>query len=408
MPKPAPHKWEFTPRFRSGAYSWKGSRLAADRLKQAIVEIRTVAKMDSVLGGDGAIRLLSRLWPAFQYIDTSSGALGNATSNAVDTLVDLLVSAQAPMDTRRKWLDQLWEAVEQDGVGYLQQAIDRWGELCVFKEIANEWIERFIYTVRGIFSEPDDHSYFRGTSACLSCLIASGRNLEVLDLLALLHYKFWHYHKYGVAALAKMGRIDEAIAYAQEGCGLSGSSMAADKTCEELLLSCGRDKEAYERFAFSANVCTTNLATFRLIRKRYPNRNPESILRDLIVRSPGDEGRWFATAKELGQYKLALELVTSSPCDPKTLNRAARDFAEKNREFSLGAALASLRWISKGYGYEITIGDAQEACMYAVQAADALGRLDAAQRFAQELLDKDVTDSYLRKTIIRCMRLPQQ
>jgi len=53
------------------------------------------------------------------------------------------------------------------------------------------------------------------------------------------------------------------------------------------------------------------------------------ILSDLIAQSPGDEGKWFATAKDFGLYELALTLVRDCPCDPKTLARAARDFADR-------------------------------------------------------------------------------
>jgi hypothetical protein len=48
---------------------------------------------------------------------------------------------------------------------------------------------------------------------------------------------------------------------------------------------------------------------------------------------------------------MAGELANQSPCDPKTLTRAARDFVEKNPGFALTAGLAALRWLSAGYGY---------------------------------------------------------
>lgn len=60
----------------------------------------------------------------------------------------------------------------------------------------------------------------------------------------------------------------------------------------------------------------TYLATFREVTKAYPCVPREEILRDLIRQSPGDEGKWFTAAKELGLYDLVLELVRDSPCNP--------------------------------------------------------------------------------------------
>ena len=82
-------------------------------------------------------------------------------------------------------------------------------------------------------------------------------------------------------------------------------------------------------------------------------KDKSQILTDLIATTPGEEGKWFATAKELKLYELALELANRSPCDPKTLTRAARDYLETVPEFSLGSAMAALRWLSEGWGYEV-------------------------------------------------------
>lgn len=40
MAKPAKHKWTFSARFRSGAYSWKASKLASMRIREAVSEIK--------------------------------------------------------------------------------------------------------------------------------------------------------------------------------------------------------------------------------------------------------------------------------------------------------------------------------------------------------------------------------
>ena len=73
--------------------------------------------------------------------------------------------------------------------------------------------------------------------------------------------------------------------------------------------------------------------------------------------TPGKEAKWFAAAKEAGLYDEAIELARLSPCDPKTLTRAACDFAERQPAFALDAGLLALHWLVEGYGYEISSTD---------------------------------------------------
>ena len=83
------------------------------------------------------------------------------------------------------------------------------------------------------------------------------------------------------------------------------------RACEEILLAAGRSEEAYRRFAYPANRAESHLATFRAIRKKYPDKAPRAILDGLISQTPGEEGKWFATAKTLGLLDLALDLYRS-------------------------------------------------------------------------------------------------
>jgi hypothetical protein len=54
-----------------------------------------VAKSDPVAAGDGVVSLMERIWPAFQGIDTSSGALGAAVFRTVSELIPILTVASA-------------------------------------------------------------------------------------------------------------------------------------------------------------------------------------------------------------------------------------------------------------------------------------------------------------------------
>ena len=73
------HKWEFKARFRRRAFGWK-SQPAIQRLKQAVCEIKKVARKDPVLAADGAVTLFERLSPALEHVDSSSGAIGTAVA----------------------------------------------------------------------------------------------------------------------------------------------------------------------------------------------------------------------------------------------------------------------------------------------------------------------------------------
>ena len=74
----------------------------------------------------------------------------------------------------------------------------------------------------------------------------------------------------------------------------------------------GLADEAYERYALAANRSGSYLTTYRMIVRKYPQKDPERTLRDLVARTPGDEGKWFAAAKEGGFWELAIELAKAS------------------------------------------------------------------------------------------------
>jgi hypothetical protein len=96
----AERKWQFKTEFRAKAYGWRGSRLAISRFKEAASEIKAAAKTDLVAAGDGAVSLMERIWPAFQDIDTSTGALGTAVARTLDELIPILIDAPADHSVR--------------------------------------------------------------------------------------------------------------------------------------------------------------------------------------------------------------------------------------------------------------------------------------------------------------------
>ena len=71
-----------------------------------------------------------------------------------------------------------------------------------------------------------------------------------------------------------------------------------------------------------------------------------------------------------------IELVARSPADPRTLTRAAKDYAVERPQFALDAGMAALRWNSLGHGYEITSLDVLDAYAALMQAAAGVGMVE--------------------------------
>jgi hypothetical protein len=372
------YKWNFKTRFRSRAFGWRGSHLACQRLKEAVAEIRKVAKIDPVTAGDGIVSLMERIWPAFQDIDTSSGALGSAVRWAQEEVLPIAISAPADRKTRDGWLERLWQAIEEDGVDYLSLVGDRWGELAGSPDVASAWADRFLSLLRLAWSNPRPGGYVRGTNVCLSSLLAAGRHQELLDVLALQRFPFWHDRQFGVRALVVEGRADDALAFAEASRGLNQPDRVIDAACEKILLDRGRVDEAYGKYAMTANHASTGLATFRRIAGKYPGHDPRQILLDLAA-SSGDTGLWFAAAKDAGFLALALEFAREGRTDPRTLSRASRDLLERDPKFSFEAARLALRRIGNGYGYELTGLDVIGAFTHFMAAAQSLGIADEAR-----------------------------
>jgi len=95
-----------------------------------------------------------------------------------------------------------------------------------------------------------------------------------------------------------------------------------------------------------------------------------------VKSSPGEEGKWFAAAKDLGMFTQAVELARASPCDPRTLARAARDYSASEPEFALEVGCIAIQRIVEGFGYEITSADVWMAAKAALEAAESLGRVE--------------------------------
>jgi hypothetical protein len=254
--------------------------------------------------------------------------------------VPIIAGASVDATTRDAWLERLFEAQRDDQIPYLEGLADHWGELCASKEVASAWADQLVGRTRTAL-RPDKlpRVHFHGTSACLSALYRAERFDELVDLLSV--DVIWPYKQWAVRALAGSGKLAEALRYAEACRRPWASDHEIDAVCEDLLLSSGLVDEAYARYAMRANQRGTYLATFRAVAKKYPRKPASEILADLATTTPGDEGKWFAAAKDAGLYDEALALARRTPCDPKTLARAAHDFGESEPAFAIGAGLLS-------------------------------------------------------------------
>lgn len=403
LAKPAAHKWAFKARFRSRAFGWK-SQPAITRVKQAVAEIKKAAKKDPALAADGAVAFLERVSPALEQVDSSSGSIGTAVGNAIAELVPLIASAPADAKTREAWLERLFEAHQADAIPYIERLADYWGELCVTSQLASAWADRLIGITRMALS-PDKslRGHFHGTSACLSALYRAGRFDEIIELLGV--DTIWSYKRWAVKALAAKGRKAEALRYADSCRSPWASDYEIDPVCEEILLSSGMVDEAYARFGLRANQGGTYLASFRAVAKKYPHKAAAEILADLVKATPGDEGKWFAAAKEAGLYDDALALASRTPCDPRTLTRAARDYAEKQPAFAASAGLLALHWLVQGYGYDITSADVWDAYRSTLAAAERQGSAAEVMARIRKLVDAESAGGFVTKVLGRALGL---
>jgi len=366
--KAAGHAWAFRARFRRDAFGWK-SQPAITRVREAVAEIKKVAKKEPLVAAEGAVLFLERVSPALSHVDGSSGAIGSAVNHAVAELSALVAAAPADVVTRDAWLERLYQAHQNDEIPYIESLADHWGELCVTKELASRWADRLIgITSNALAPDPKMRGHYHGTTMCLTALYRAERFEELLTLLE--HEKFWPYKRWSVRALAALGKKSEAIALAEASRGPWTSEADVARLCEEILLSSGLVDEAFERYAADANRAGTYLATYRAVAKKYPTKSEEDVLARLVASTPGDEGKWFAAAKDAGLFAEAIALARRTPTDPRTLARAARDHADEQPAFALEAGLTALEWLALGYGYEVTGADVWAAYLPAKSVAE--------------------------------------
>lgn len=186
-----------------------------------------------------------------------------------------------------------------------------------------------------------------------------------------------------------MGRTDEAVAYAESRQPDECESQSILSFCERALLEDGRRDEAYYEYGLGVRSGNTYLSSYRAIVKKYPERDPEQVLKDLVDTSQ-ERGKWFAAARHAGYPDIALDCARSGLVEPKMLITAARDAVEADPSFSFEVALRALDLMLQGYGYELMVIDILPAFDILFEAADAMGVEDWAMASVRELLNREV------------------
>ncbi|MHB0981091.1 MAG: hypothetical protein ACYC5Q_13670 [Thermoleophilia bacterium] len=334
---PPKHSWTFTRHFRAHAYGWKASRLAAKRLREAVTEIRAVARKDPGLGMEGAVVLLERFVGAVCGVDDSWGILGTGFSRELGRLEPVLSALGVDADTRLSLLRRVLAAWHADEYGYLAvlpdvfprfvagadearilvveferraEAHDRrseeiqaqeagWSYAATVERVARDAYRRMATELELGFLEPD-------------------RALE----LALVH----DFHDGGVTlarTLLSRGRVDDARAVLEAGAASPHSAPDPRQMWFELLAEAGEDEAAYIAGAhwLAANV---SLERFRKVCKGLPGVERPRLARDAMALTPESEkGRWFATLNTLALHEMAGEVARDHAVNPETALRAA-------------------------------------------------------------------------------------
>ncbi len=389
------HAWAFARRFRRGGFGWR-STTAVAALREARAEVARAAREDPALGAEGAVALLSRLSPAFQNVDGSSGALGSAVNDVITAFVPLVGTAPLEPEKRRRLLERLWDCVNEDDYGYLDALEHSWGACCGSAEVARSWADERLESVRDHLAG-ERSGYHKGTIATLSALYTAGRYADILTLVDRARIVWWHYREWGFEALLALGRPAEALRYAQDSRGVNDGP-AVGRACERVLLASGLAEEAYRRYGMAAMPYrSTKLATFRAMCEKYPEIDRRRILDDLAANEPGREGRWFAAAVSAGFLDAALALAERSHADPHTLLRAARKHVVTAPRFALDAAFLALHSMAAGWGFDVSALDALDAAAIAREAAVCL---DCEPEFKRRLHAEEIVhDRFLRDAL---------
>jgi hypothetical protein len=137
------HKWQFSARFRAGAFGWRNDK-AIQRIKEAEKEISSVARKDKILAAEGVILFFRKLEPAVEQVDDSSGRMSGVIGRTIEKLIPVVARAPADNEMRAQWLVDLKSIAETSQYWLYSALPEHWGELCGSDEAARVWLENWL------------------------------------------------------------------------------------------------------------------------------------------------------------------------------------------------------------------------------------------------------------------------
>ena len=368
-------------------------------IREALAEIRGAAVVDPAGAGDGAVLFLERIPTALSEVDRFSNTLGRTLEDAFWDLSGLMGNAEVEEVRRDEWLERLWTALCRDETGFLREFSEYWGYTCGSVEKASEWADRFLPSL--LFSWLQKLSRpFPGDIACFSSLHAAERYREILELLPRAPYLKWDYLRFGVRALASMGRVDEAVKFAHRETADSVSLGEVSALCEAVLFDAGRIEEAFEKFSFHAADGWSPRAKFRAVAKKYPHKSSGEILELMSTLDQEDPARWFPVAVEQRVYEAALRICRDHFCGTGVLVEKGRAFVEENPEFSMEVGLTAIRNIAEDAGGDTGESDAREAFDLVKEAARRMGREKEARNHLDRILRRNAPNTRALREVL--------
>ena len=84
------------------------------------------------------------------------------------TLVPIIAVAPVTPQVKSKWLERLYEALQDDDPPYIEVLGQHWGELCSTPELASQWADELLPTQRHVLQErrAGGFAIFAGACAC--------------------------------------------------------------------------------------------------------------------------------------------------------------------------------------------------------------------------------------------------
>jgi hypothetical protein len=122
-------------------------------------------------------------------------------------------AAPVPRRVREKWLERLFNAVQEDDPPYIESLGEHWGALCADPALASHWADQLVPLVRHVMADRSNgtYAYSRSGTLCFSALFRAGRFDELLTVLALDPKPYWHDQQWAAKVLVVRGDVGSAL-----------------------------------------------------------------------------------------------------------------------------------------------------------------------------------------------------